>query len=338
MSPESELCLSPESDICLLDNLLDNGMINVDFNFGSDPVSEHPLVDELECLKNSPSHESDSGMSIGSQSPVYSDCAESPAFEIFNDVELMEYLGSKAKSQENVEVESVIDRDINRNLVSRKAEFHKVLREKSRNARTISTEDKIVTVVKPKMQVKTVLPMPASNMKVIKVVSSNKVKEPFPVDLDSDDEIVEALTERNKRNAVQAKVNREKKKAYMKDLEDGVDELRSENNNLKLKQTQLEESQRVLEEEVEYLKSVIANQSALANLLQNIPNVTNVKLSTSFQRRKRDAEHDHDYRGQIPAKRTRPTTAGVCLHVDNGHASLEFCSRCSNAAKLSEIS
>ncbi|XP_033732992.1 uncharacterized protein LOC117322286 [Pecten maximus] len=317
-------------------------MINVDFNFGSVPSSVDSADEELETLKNSPSHQSDSGMSMGSESPECMDSgiANKSGFELFDDAELMGYLSSTSRTpspETTVAVESVLDQAVKNNspcTILNKPEMKnrvRVLRARNSiesNGQTTKPHD-VEVKSKPLPLVKTILPMPAPNVKVIKVVSSNQ-------DFDSDGEIVEALSRRNKKNAVQAKINREKKKAFIKTLEDTVDELRTENDDLKLNQTRMEECQRVLEDEVQYLKSVLANQSALSSLLQNIPNVQNVTLSTSFNRRKRGANLDHDYmEHHDTAKRTKKNTsrAGVCLHVDNGHASLEFCSHCSKNAK-----
>ncbi|XP_060078076.1 uncharacterized protein LOC132557585 isoform X2 [Ylistrum balloti] len=317
-------------------------MINVDFNFGSVPSTVDSPDDELETLKNSPSHQSDSGMSMGSDS----DSVNISAFEMFNDAELMGYLssGSRTSSPETVAVESVLDCAINNGASNRdltpnngKLEIEKhvqILKERKSNVTLRKLDASTTTPVKSKLQpqIKKVLPMPEPTVKVVKVVSASH-------NIDSDGEIVEALTRRNQKNAVQAKINREKKKIFIKNLEDTVKELRFENDNLKQNQTRMEECQRILEDEVHYLKSVLANQSALSSLLQNIPNVQNVTLSTSFNRRKRGANDDHDYVEQpVNAKRAKRNSskAGVCLHVDNGHASLEFCSHCSENAKLTD--
>lgn len=166
-------------------------------------------------------------------------------------------------------------------------------------------------------------------VKVIKVISTpaNQSKN------ETEKRIFEAIDERNKKNAIQAKINREKKKNYIKGLEDEIDSLKEENSSLRDSKAKMEQTVNILEDEVAYLKNIIANQSALSNLLKNIPNVSNVKLSSSFSQRKRAASHDHDYQG--PVKRSKTTTAGVCLHVNNDSASLEFCSKCSVMAEAS---
>jgi len=148
----------------------------------------------------------------------------------------------------------------------------------------------------------------------------------------------------SRKNAIQAKINREKKKMYIQNLEEQVNELSTENKTLKEDSASLRQEREDLAEEVRYLKSVLANQSALAGLLKNIGNVESVSFSTSFLSNKRslNSEMDHDY-GKA-AK--RPCTSesrdtgnhgndpqgGVCLHVHKDNVSLEFCAKCSSMA------
>ncbi|XP_053392612.1 uncharacterized protein LOC123563972 [Mercenaria mercenaria] len=169
-------------------------------------------------------------------------------------------------------------------------------------------------------------------VKVVKVV-----KTAAQTKQEIDDELLKALDDRNKKNAVQAKMNREKKKAYIKSLEDEIEELKCENFTLKENERKVSNERNELKEEIEYLKSVLANQSALSGLLKNIGNVENVKLSSSLNR-KRSADLDHDYHNVVKrGKLTVRKTAGVCLHVDQGNVSLEFCSKCASMAKSGEM-
>jgi regulator of replication initiation timing len=143
------------------------------------------------------------------------------------------------------------------------------------------------------------------------------------------------FTEKNK-NAIQARFNRQKKKAYVQGLEESVQYLTKENATMKTQTKELSDDKKSLEGEVEYLKSVLANQSALSNLLKNIDNLQGVNLTTSFATsRKRSTEHDHDYTGSAKRKRTdKPNvgSGGVCLHVAKDNVSLEFCSQCAKMA------
>jgi FtsZ-binding cell division protein ZapB len=165
-------------------------------------------------------------------------------------------------------------------------------------------------------------------LKVVKTAAQSKQE--------IDNELLQALDDRNKKNAVQAKLNREKKKVYIKGLEDEIEELKCENFTLKERNQTVTNEKNELQEEVEYLRSVLANQSALSGLLKNIGNVENVKLTSSL-RRKRGADLDHDYHNSAKfAKKSGKKTAGICLHVDQGSVSLEFCSKCASMAKSGE--
>ena len=151
------------------------------------------------------------------------------------------------------------------------------------------------------------------------------------------DDLDEETMERNKKNAIQAKINRQKKKAYVEDLELKVSSLARENDSLKKESKKLVKEKSSLEEEVAYLRSVLANQSALSGLLKNIENVQNVRLTSSFSR-KRSADLDHDY-GEKPAVKKPKRSAvpavsgGVCLHVDKNDVSIEFCHHCAKRSK-----
>lgn len=134
--------------------------------------------------------------------------------------------------------------------------------------------------------------------------------------------------------AVQAKINREKKKAYIADLESERDLLKNENSILSVSSSRLQKQCNSLTEEVAYLKSVLANQSSLAGLLKNIGNTEGVSLRTSFVSG-RDRAHntdrfetDHDYNTNL----ANSMSGGVCLHVDKNNVSLEFCSSCARRA------
>lgn len=185
--------------------------------------------------------------------------------------------------------------------------------------RTSPCANKSVTAVKP----------PA--VKVVKVIKTAAATKS-----EVDNELMKALDERNKKNAVQAKLNREKKKAYIKNLEDEIDELKSENAALKISNEKNLKENKALHEEIDYYRSVLANQSALAGLLKNIGSVSNVRLSSSIGC-KRSAESDHEYSStNVPSSSKRSKSAksaGVCLHVDQGLVSLEFCSKCASMSK-----
>ena len=161
------------------------------------------------------------------------------------------------------------------------------------------------------------------------------------------------------KSAIAARENRMKKKQHIDALERSVRNLTAENTELKGTVNSLNTSVKSLRTEVEYLKGIIANQSTLASLLQNIPGTPGVRLAssefsdadnnnstptlenttdnnTTHGRRavKRKAQHDHGYATHRSFKQEKTDTkpAGVCLHVSGSSVSLEFCATCSNKA------
>lgn len=84
------------------------------------------------------------------------------------------------------------------------------------------------------------------------------------------------------KNAIAARETRQRKKQYLGTLESTVKRLRSENVNLKNETKRMKSHISELNEEVCYLKSVLANQSVLAGLLQNIQNTPGVRFRSSL--------------------------------------------------------
>ena len=84
------------------------------------------------------------------------------------------------------------------------------------------------------------------------------------------------------KNAVAARENRQKKKAYINGLEQSVDKLRTENKGLKSDNDKMSKSIESLRAEVQYLKSVLANQSTLSGLLRNIGATPGVQFKSSL--------------------------------------------------------
>lgn len=145
-----------------------------------------------------------------------------------------------------------------------------------------------------------------------------------------------ALLERNRRNAEAARLNRIKRKAYVEGLERERAVLKAENLVYKTKCTELKATVRQLQRETQYLRSVLANQSVLASLIENIAEVEGVKLSSSIMNsRKRPHTSSDDAQPSQSKKGKRDTPAssgGVCLHVSKDVVSLEFCAECSHQA------
>lgn len=136
-------------------------------------------------------------------------------------------------------------------------------------------------------------------------VSNNSIKRqtvsPEPVSLSEDDEggnahsvshsqrsviVVTRPPSRkgnsSSRQAIAARENRQKKKQYLSDLEASVKKFSEQNEQLNKQDAKQKQQIAELKEEVMYLKSVIANESALSALLKNIQNTNGVKLSASL--------------------------------------------------------
>ncbi|XP_046570344.1 uncharacterized protein LOC124278623 isoform X1 [Haliotis rubra] len=311
------------------------------------------------CQKKSPFHESDSGMSedfnsvdlnspqsvTNSSGKMLDEFVDALEFEPFchgADKDLSDYFCSASKSESEEEYQYT---DISSNhpvttlmtqtSVSSSRSSSPEIPVKSLRNRVVQANSKAApvsskTVCKspPHDNVTTSQPTGIQSVKVLKVIKTSG-------NANTATEVLKALDDRNKKNAVQAKVNREKKKLYIKCLEDQVSDLTNTNGHLKVENDSIKHKNTALEEEVQYLRAVLANESSLSRLLGNIENVQNVKLKSSFASRKRSAAMDHDY---TPSKKSKQShsTAGVCLHVDNDTVSLEFCSKCSKMAKSSD--
>ncbi|XP_016151880.1 PREDICTED: CREB/ATF bZIP transcription factor, partial [Ficedula albicollis] len=136
----------------------------------------------------------------------------------------------------------------------------------------------------------------------------------------------------------------------------------AENRQLRDRNRGLSRRLRELERESSYLRAVLANQSALGQLLSRLAGTRagGLQLSTSLFRDtgspRRQQQHlqpagessDHDYalpssrpRGQEEAAAGTETEeewaapGGICLHVDRDQVSVEFCSICARRAAAS---
>ena len=138
------------------------------------------------------------------------------------------------------------------------------------------------------------------------------------------------------RNALNARINRQKKKAYMASLEAQKARLLSENKRMKSDMSSLVSERNDLISEVTYLQSVLANDSVLAKLVQSI-NGPPLKLSSRFDwaaQKRKDVESDHNYGppNKLRARTSAVKTGGICLHVSEKQLSMELCHRCARMA------
>ena len=135
--------------------------------------------------------------------------------------------------------------------------------------------------------------------------------------------------EKSRKNAIIAKRNREKKKALMDDMEKRCDKLAYDNQQLESDNGKLRHRVTTLEEEVYYLKSVLANESALSTVLSGLKSVGNLRFSSSF-----DASKNNKKLGSASSKNSSSSSlltvsGGVCLHVDGNEVCMQTCATCS---------
>jgi len=162
-----------------------------------------------------------------------------------------------------------------------------------------------------------------------------------------------------KSQAEKAKEQRERKKKYVQELQDNIEELKKDKADLQQVTAQLNDKLEALTDEIRYLKGVITNQSELARILRSVANTPGISLSCGIlqdceegndgktnKRKCGDAPNDSGKKGvnlrQENSKRRRvdktatgeisPVDAGVCVHVQSGKVSLEFCAECSKKA------
>ena len=145
---------------------------------------------------------------------------------------------------------------------------------------------------------------------------------------DEDKTVCKFQLEKNRKNAVAARQNRIKKKKYVEELEKEHSALKTENVILKTRCREFQTKAQKLQAEVHYLKSVLANDSVLASLISNIPQVPDVKLAGSFRKRPNEENAAENYK----KVKIQATSAGICLHVSKDVVSLEFCQHCSKQA------
>ncbi len=154
---------------------------------------------------------------------------------------------------------------------------------------------------------------------------------------EEEDEATELDADKSRKNARQAKLNREKKKAYIANLENQVKHLTKENGKLNDQIKEAIKEKASCMQEVDYLRSVLLNQSTLSKLLSGLPDIQGVRLRSSLALNRPRADLDHDYgideNFLTPGDNSRALcSGGICLHVNKEAASLEFCSFCAKSA------
>ena len=148
------------------------------------------------------------------------------------------------------------------------------------------------------------------------------------------------VLDKNRKNAEAARQNRIKKKKYVEGLEKECSSLKTENVVLKTKCHEYQNRCQRLQSEVVYLKGVLANESVLGSLIQNIPNVPGIQLTSSFRKRANPSSRSGvssntnatNEEGGASKRVKLDSSAGICLHVSKNVVSLEFCENCSKQA------
>lgn len=163
-----------------------------------------------------------------------------------------------------------------------------------------------------------------------------------------------------KSQAEKAKEQRERKKKYVQELQDNIAELKKDKADLQQVTAQLNGKVEALRDEIRYLKGVITNQSELARILRSVANTPGISLSCSILQNGEegnDGKNNKRKYGDAPANdsgkkginlhqengkkrkvdkmasgENSPVDAGVCVHVQSGKVSLEFCAECSKKA------
>lgn len=162
-----------------------------------------------------------------------------------------------------------------------------------------------------------------------------------------------------KTQAEKAKEQRQRKKKFVQELQDTIEELKQEKAGLQQVNTQLNDKIGSLQEEISYLKGVIANQSELAKILRSVANIPGISINCSVLKNDQGEMGKNNKRKCVPAgkkgvnlsdenaKKRRmdievngelENNAGVCVHVQSGKVSLEFCPECSKKAKSTPLS
>uniref|UniRef100_A0A8C4Q3G9 X-box-binding protein 1 n=1 Tax=Eptatretus burgeri TaxID=7764 RepID=A0A8C4Q3G9_EPTBU len=169
--------------------------------------------------------------------------------------------------------------------------------------------------------------------------------------------------QKNRKNAIAARLNRQRKKRYVEGLEVQVGDLEHEKQQLQNECEHLEGRVKQLEGEVVYLRSVLSNDSALAGLLNLVTCAGRTGLlKTHTSPRTNSLAAEHDYAGcgenkmsfraecvdtvleraerngsrypltESETPKNGVSVGGLCLHVDRGLVSVELCAVCAQQA------
>ncbi|CAH0775235.1 unnamed protein product [Bemisia tabaci] len=164
-----------------------------------------------------------------------------------------------------------------------------------------------------------------------------------------EEELSRASHKHQSKNAINARINRIKKKKYMQSLEESLDAYKNECKRWQAEYRQKSSEVQVLQKEVEYLKAVLRNESKLGAIVKNLKSCgtpvqppmdvdfTNehlfpLELKESFEESSLfslPTIEVEDSATVDPDSSSRLDDIGICLHVSTvSGISMEFCSHC----------
>lgn len=157
----------------------------------------------------------------------------------------------------------------------------------------------------------------------------------------------------NSKQAVYAKQYRAANKKRMSEMEVTIKRLEAENRRLKGQVDSFGGKEAEYRDEISYLRSVLANDSAIATIVGGVQSTVSGRLTVAFPSpdEATSSTAASSATAKKPASKASPTTrsaakrkstltaglgaSGVCLHVQDGGVSLEFCGKC-NARSRSD--
>lgn len=146
--------------------------------------------------------------------------------------------------------------------------------------------------------------------------------------------------DKSRKNAEMAKLNRERKKRYVSNLEAEIKSLRNRNNKLAANKSTSENKIKVLENEVEYLRSVLHNRTILSSLVRSISTIPEIQLNIHNKENSEPQAKQAKLVEHLPGKRMPPVEmfnaeydGGVCLHVSKNKVAIELCAECNQRSK-----
>ena len=153
-----------------------------------------------------------------------------------------------------------------------------------------------------------------------------------PIKHRKEPDIVETK-DRSVRNAINARVNRQKHKLYVDGLEQEVEDLKVAKQTLEDKHRETLERMAEMQSRIKYLENVIANDTTISSVLSSLGTVNSLRISSSIIRKRKHSADTTNH--ESPSSSSGPPAkipAGVCVHIDKDNVSVEFCEKCAENA------